>query len=460
MLRYLARTMGDPATPSGAGPRAALTARLGPISERLRGSGTATAAGLAGAMIATNVIALGSTIAFSRILDDYGALAALVSTYLILTVAGQALQVAVAREGVLGHLGVGPALTATLRSWTRSLLLLTVALAVVSVLLRHPIADAIGVKKEPWAAAVALPAGSLFLLVSVLRGALQSIGAFKEVGFSLVGEQTARLVLGAALAAGGLNVTGAYLGTPLSLLAMCAYCGWHLHRRLAGPRVEHPARHLMELVRGGWAAIAGLAIIAMLQNIDVIAAKHQFSKDVASSYAAAAVAAKVLIWVAMGVGFYLVPETSRRASEGRDTRPVLARTVALIAIVSIPVLAIFAGVPHLLLKVGFGEKRTLVSGSLILLGTAFTVLAVTYLAIQYLLALHRSLFLVLVGAVAVAEPLLLFFVAPNKPNGFAAFVLLLQGAAALLAFPLALRRGRPGRSSPGISGAPTPDAVA
>ena len=58
-------------------------------------------------MIANNVIALGSTVVFARLLSDYGSLAALISYFLILSVAGQAMQVATAREGVLGHLGVG-----------------------------------------------------------------------------------------------------------------------------------------------------------------------------------------------------------------------------------------------------------------------------------------------------------------------------------------------------------------
>jgi hypothetical protein len=71
-------------------------------------------------MIANNVIALGSTVVFARLLSDYGSLAALISYFLILSVAGQALQVATAREGVLGHLGVGPGLIATLKRWTRS----------------------------------------------------------------------------------------------------------------------------------------------------------------------------------------------------------------------------------------------------------------------------------------------------------------------------------------------------
>ena len=62
--------------------------RFEPQISRLGGSDTAKAAGLAGAMVANNVIALGSVIVFSRELSDYGSLAALVSYFLILAVVG------------------------------------------------------------------------------------------------------------------------------------------------------------------------------------------------------------------------------------------------------------------------------------------------------------------------------------------------------------------------------------
>src|SRR3982074_3875421 len=102
----------------GSGRIDSLRRRPEPSLAGLRGSDTAKAAGLAVAMIANNVIALGSTVVFARLLSDYGSLAALISYFLILSVAGQALQVATAREGVLGPLGVGPRLIAAAKGWT------------------------------------------------------------------------------------------------------------------------------------------------------------------------------------------------------------------------------------------------------------------------------------------------------------------------------------------------------
>jgi O-antigen/teichoic acid export membrane protein len=486
----------------------------------LRGSDTGKAAGLAGAMIANNVLGLVSTVVFAHELTDYGSLGALVSYLLILTVAGQAMQVATAREGVLGHLGRGHGLTATIRSWTGSMAVLTAVLTVGSVLLRQPIADAVGVGRYPWAAAVGLPAGCVYLEVSLLRGALQSVGDYRSVGLSLIGEQGSRLVAGAILAA-GLSVTGAFLGSLFSYVAMCAYCAAMLRRyaasyerqphrsALAGepapalvgvataielaagageavaaelppgagepvaaelpPGAGEPvaaelaradgrrppagggrrraAISLWQHVRSAWAPIAALAVVAVLQNIDIIAAKHQFSQRTATSYAAVAVAAKVLIWVAIGAGFYLVPEVSRRRAEGLDTRSVLLKSLGIIFVCAVPVLLIFGGAGHLLIASVFGKAKATASDSLLILGLAFTVLSTTYLAIQYMLALKRTRFLIGVGIVALAEPALLLN-ASHRPASFAAVVLGIQAAAAAVAFTLALRRDRPARREP------------
>jgi O-antigen/teichoic acid export membrane protein len=230
---------------------------------------------------------------------------------------------------------------------------------------------------------------------------------------------------------------------------MCLYCWMQLRRYVVqtdGAAATSPALgaaiRLWTHVKRAWAPIAGLIVIAVLQNIDIIAAKHRFNgvRDLSSSYAATAVAAKVLIWVAMGAGFYLVPETSRRRAAGEDTRPVLLRALAIILVCAVPVLLIFAFGATPLLRAAFGANRLKATSSLFILGVAFTVLAGTYLAIQYMLALKRTWFLVLLAVVAIAEPVLLLQ-ASRKPAGFAAVVLGIQVVGALVAFGLAFRGG-------------------
>ena len=114
----------------------------------------------------------------------------------------------------------------------------------------------------------------------------------------------------------------------------CAAC---CRARLAGTE-EPPLRRVLAMA---WAPAAGLALIAVMQNIDVIVVNHQAPEEVASGYAAAAVAAKAVIWMAVGVGMYLLPEAARRTRTGLDARPVLMRTLLLIAAVALPMFVVY-----------------------------------------------------------------------------------------------------------------------
>jgi O-antigen/teichoic acid export membrane protein len=398
-------------------------------------------------MIANNVIALVLSVVFARLLSNYGALAALVSYLVILQVIGQAMQVATAREAVLGHLGTGEALIATLERWARALMIFTIVVTIGSVLARQAIADAVGDPRQGWAAAAGIPAACVYLELCLLRGALQGIGDYRTLGLSLIGEQSVRLVAGAILAVIGLGVTGAYLGSLVAYIVMSWYCARELYQRTAGPsyrrwRLSNAGAGVFDLGRHVWAAavpITALAIITLLQNIDLITAKHRFSDRVASSYAVAAVAAKVLIWVAMGASFYIVPETSRLRALGRDPRPVLLKSLAIVLVCALPCMLIYAFGAHLLLATVFGKNKAIASSSLLPLGAAFTVLAATYLAVQYMLALKRVWFLPAIGLIAAIEPLLLLQ-ASRHPASFAGVVLVVQLIGAAVAYVAALAR--------------------
>jgi glycosyltransferase involved in cell wall biosynthesis/O-antigen/teichoic acid export membrane protein len=403
------------------------------------GSDTGKAAGLAGASLANNAIQLVFTILVTRVLgkEGYGALAALTSAFLILLVGGQSLQAAAAREVALGRLGAGGALRSTVDAWTRTLLIATLALAVAGFVLREPLAAVIGIDEHPWGAAALLPTGSLWLLVSLQRGVLQGLHAFKPVGLSIVLEAAGRLAMGGTLAAVA-GVTGAFLGTPLCFLAVIAGLALAIDRRVGAPAPPLRTRSLRTLVGHGWVPIVGLLLLAVLQNVDVIIARHQLGHDRAGSYAVAAVAAKSVVWVAIGVGLQLLPQATSRAAAGLDPRPVLVRALVVLAAIATPALIIFAAVPELLLRVAFGPDTVDAAPALLVLGGAMTLLAVAYLTVQYMFALGQVRFLWVLGAVAIAEVFLLF-TGDFSITGFAAMVLGMQLLAAGAVLALAVR---------------------
>lgn len=401
-------------------------------------SETLKAVGMAAATLANNALAVIFTVLFARLLgaEDYGSLAALVSTFVILAVPGSALQVAVAREVALGRLSVAD----TLAVWRRRLLIGGAAVTAVAILLREPIANLIAVD-EAWAAAATAPTAALWILLSIERGALQGVHSYKPVAWSLVFEASGRLVFGALLVAAGLGVSGAYLGTPLSFLATALGLWWIGRNRLASAS-GHTTRRLWDLVGGAWPAVVGLFLIAVLQNVDVIMVKRQIGGDEAGAYAAAAVAAKAVVWLAIGIGLYLLPEATRAARLGQDPRPVLMRALGVVAAVAVPMLLVYALAPATVLRLAFGPETVVAADALFVLGCAMTLLAIGYLGVQYMLALGRVAFLPALAFVALAEIALLGGLGLDSLVTFAVVVLGLQATAAVsvLAIGLAPRR--------------------
>jgi len=408
----------------------------------LASSDTGRAAGLAAAVIVGNVLALAFTVVFARILgaSGYGSLAALVSTFIILMVPGQALQTTVAREISAELAQRDPAAGAGVRRWLGRLLLATVAITVVSVLGRDLLAHAIGVPELEWAAAATLPTGCLWLVLSVERGALQGFQEYRTVGTSMAVEQAARLAFGALLVAAlsgrDAEVTGAFLGTPLAIAAVATWLAVPIRRHL--PHARHAHEHpLRELVARAAIPVIALALVAWLQDGQVIIVKHLASDDAAGDYAAAAVAAKAIMWVAIGLSLYLVPEAARRTHLGESATGVLARTLGLIIALATPMVLLYTVAGEPVLRIAF--KLTGAAGALPWLGLAMSLLACTYLAVQYQLALHKAAFIGVLVLAAVAQPIVMIAVGGAHLTGLAMGLLAIHALLAAGALALAFR---------------------
>jgi O-antigen/teichoic acid export membrane protein len=401
---------------------------------------TGKAIGLAAATMAANLVAVAFTVIFTRRLGagGYGSLAALLNLSVILFVPGSALQVAAAREGTLGRLGRGGELAATLHRWTRHILIGLVAVTAVAIVARAPLAALINVDQQ-WAAAGVPATGGMWLLLCLQRGLLQSARAYREVGLSILFEALGRLAVAVAFVSLGLGVTGAYLGTLSSLALTAVALELLLRRRLGAPARGTRQHPLRALARDAALPIAALTLVAALQNLDVILAKHVLTASVAGVYAATTVAAKAVVWIAVGLGLWVLPEATRRAAAGGDPRSVLVRALLVIAALSACALTIFG--PELLLRTAFGPTYESGADVLLTLGAAYTLLAASYLCVQFQLGLHRRAFALVLALMACAEPLLL--IGAGDLAAFARTVFAVHAATAILLLALsAVRRAR------------------
>jgi len=159
------------------------------------------------------------------------------------------------------------------------------------------------------------------------------------------------------------------------------------------------------------------------------------------------VAAKGVIWVAVGLGMYLLPEAARRARAGEDARPVLLSTLGLIAAVGAPMVLVYTAAAQPMLRAIFGGDLTGATGALPWLGLAMTFLACSYLCVQYLLALGRTSFVPVLAVGAVVDVVLLEAIGADLTRvALALFVL--QALCAALLVVLCLR-SEPAQDPPG-----------
>ena len=114
------------------------------------------------------------------------------------------------------------------------------------------------------------------------------------------------------------------------------------------------------------------------------------------------------------------------------------RALAVVAAVAVPMLIVYALIPGTVLRVAFGPDTEVAADALPVLGCAMTLLAVTYLTVQYMLALERTAFLPVLAVVAVAEILLLGSLGIDSLLSFALIVLGLQATAAVSVLAIGL----------------------
>jgi len=196
-------------------------------------------------------------------------------------------------------------------------------------------------------------------------------------------------------------------------------------------------KRIADLLARAWAPICALGLISWLQDGHVIVVKHLASSHDAGAWVAASVAAKAIMWVAIGLASYLVPETARHAGQGEDPRPILLRTMGLIGALAVPMVLIYSVAAKVVL-----EKVMHVHGgesALPLLGAAMALLALSYLSAQFHLGLHKSRFIVALAVAGVAQPLVLIAIGAQLAT-LALGMFCVQAALAATMVTLALRQ--------------------
>lgn len=332
------------------------------------------------AVVAQNVGNFGFHAIAGRILGpaSYGALGAILTLTVTLSVPLAALQVATTRAIAENRTSDARPLIARVAWLTAAAGVLVVASA--------PFVGAFLHLGSFAAAALIGPYVTFAALASVMRGVAVGRSHFRPAATSLVDATVARLALGTVLTL-WIGLTGAVTATALAEVVGAAVVARSALRRGEAGRVTLSGHELGETI-----AVTGG--VWLLGAVDVLLARHYLTGVASGLYVAAGTAARALlvlpqalVMVAMPAFVAAVASRHGRSDERRILLRVLGAAVAVVAIGGAP-LAFLGG--HVLAVV-FGHQYAASAGLLALLTAATLPTAVASVLATYGLARHSPL---------------------------------------------------------------------
>jgi O-antigen/teichoic acid export membrane protein len=418
--------------------------QLGPdntLKAGLRQAGPVAIAGMA-----VNAAAALVVIAVARLLSSqaYGELAQLLGLFFILSMPGSAVLVGVVRR-VTGLQTTGQ--SDRVRGWVarvhRICLLGLVVELVLVLALQGWIAHQLRLPDGRGVVLILMAAG-VWILLCVDRGLLQAHRSYGGLARNLLVEGGVRTALVLALVAGGAGVAGYALGVLVSEVVATVHAHWLARRAwedpstapvvedgLAGVGAAVPEELLArrKLLADVSAAFVGLALLGLLQNVDVILLGRLDHAQV-GPYAAISVASKALVFGALALGAYLLPEATIRWNEGGHAIRQLGVTLLFLAVPAAALLGIAVFVPRQFLTLVFSARLSTAAPAFAPLVLAMMCLSFTVLVTNYLFG-TGSRWIVLILAVGSGLAVGLVTVAHGRPVPTAWADLVAQAAIAL-----------------------------
>lgn len=392
------------------------------------------------------------TLLVARLLTTrgYGALAQLTSVFLVVSMPGTAVVVAVVRRATATAMGDQVSSVAGWARTARSRAGAVLALACVAAFAaRGEVAHALSIP-APLGVFAAVAAGSVWVLLCLDRGLLEARQAYRTLSVNLIVEGAMRTVFVLCLVGAGLGVTGAAFGILVAELVTAAHARatsnriWHISGGLAiglGASTTVARRIRRPFAQGGAAwlrtrrvvvevgsALVAMALLAYLQNVDVIVLGREAPRS-SGPYAAISVASKALVFGATALGGYLLPEAAIEWHRGNHALRQLLVTLLVLAVPGTVLLVAAIAFPQRLLSLVFSARYVSDHSAFGTLALAMVFLSVTVILTLYLLASgHRWIGgVLLVGAVIATFVLSM---AHGRPDATATADLAVQGALA------------------------------
>lgn len=356
---------------------------------------------LFGALTLSNLSNYVFHVVISRLLGpgDYGALGALLSAFIMVSVPAGALQVLVAKRiSVLRASGdparAGGVLVAMLRGGTGIALAAGAITALASPLIR----DFMRLRSLTPAL---IFAGYVVLSVitPIVRGALQGQMRFNALAGLSAGTTLLRLVSGVLFVAIGWGVAGA---VGASLVAEAAFIVFGVPRLRSLFRQSMILRiRIRSLIREAQMAVLAFGGFWAIVSLDTVLVRHYFPADSSGFYAAASVAARIVLFLPGAIAMVAFPRFAESAGRSVDARRILFHSIVVVTIVGFFAATILTVFRTLVVRMLFGTaylEGTVIIGTL---AFAMALMGISNILIYFHLASNSKALHSLIGAIVV-----------------------------------------------------------
>ena len=228
------------------------------------------------------------------------------------------------------------------------------------------------------AAAATAPA----VVAPALVGAAQGVQRFVLLGCALAAPAALRMVLAALALSAGFGVAGTMAGSLAASLFAVALPMFALRHSLAPVRSWRP--HLSRNDRRALVpVVAGMLAITCLTTDDLVAAKVAFTPHQAGLYGAASLIGRVILYLPLAIVTVLLPRVASRVSAGRDAGKLLTTSLLSTGVFCLLFTAVYATLPHLIVRVAFGSKYEGSSSLLWMFGISMTLYSLLNVLLIY-----------------------------------------------------------------------------
>ena len=204
------------------------------------------------------------------------------------------------------------------------------------------------------------------------------------------------------------DVDATVLAVGLAIAIGAIWAGW-LTRDDLKVRTPPPRDMWRNFTASLPATMVGLTGIAVLTNVDVIAAKLSIGGEQAGLFGAASVVAKSLLVVPQALTLVLLPRVARREARGERTGSLLAAGIITMALAGVLAMLLAVPLAQPIMRIAFGAAYEQAASLLVPFFGATALLGALLILVNHHVARSDHRFVWAVGGLAVLQIILLIF---------------------------------------------------